>query len=348
MTPTLFAVHGMVAALPAIAAGQAPTTFSHFDWELACDNTRTCRAAGYQAGDVEPGVSVLLTRAAGPDQAVTAQIELAHYGAEAGPLPAQVRMLVGRRPLGEVTLGVGSATGKLSAAQTSALLAAVLGKTTVTWTDGKTDWQLSGNGANAVLLKMDEFQGRIGTPGALVRKGSKPEASVLPALPRPVILAAPVPNAGKDADALLTPSERKVLLAELAKTTAASACEQFSEVLNSEEQLGIYRLSAGKLLVGARCWLAAYNSGATYWVVNSRPPYAPQAVAADANAYDKGKLVSQQKGRGLGDCWSMAEWTWDGKAFVQSAAWDTGMCRLIAPGGAWQLPTLVSTVKQIR
>jgi hypothetical protein len=22
------------------------TTFSHKDWELACDNTRTCRAAG--------------------------------------------------------------------------------------------------------------------------------------------------------------------------------------------------------------------------------------------------------------------------------------------------------------
>ena len=146
MAPTLLAVHGLLAALPAIAAVQAPTTFSHFDWELACDNTRTCRAVGYQAGDAEPGVSVLLTRAAGP-------------GAHAGR-PA---------PLGEVTPGVGSAAGKLSAAQTSALLAAVLGKTAVTSTDGKTDWQLSGNGANAVLLKVDEFQGRIGTPGALVR-----------------------------------------------------------------------------------------------------------------------------------------------------------------------------------
>jgi hypothetical protein len=40
MTPTLLAVREMFAALPAlpaIAAAQAPTTFSHFDWELACD-----------------------------------------------------------------------------------------------------------------------------------------------------------------------------------------------------------------------------------------------------------------------------------------------------------------------
>jgi hypothetical protein len=80
MTPTLLAVREMFAALPAlpaIAAAQAPTTFSHFDWELACDGTLTCRAAGYQPGATEPGVSVLLTRAAGPDQAVTAQVELA-------------------------------------------------------------------------------------------------------------------------------------------------------------------------------------------------------------------------------------------------------------------------------
>ena len=58
--------------------------------------------------------------------------------------------------------------------------------------------------------------------------------------------------------------------------------------------------------------------------------------------------MSEQKGCGLGDCWSVAEWTWDGQTFVQGATWDTGMCRLIAPGGAWQLPTLVTTVTPIR
>lgn len=41
---------------------------------------------------------MLLTRAAGPDQAVTAQVELADQGAEAGIRAVQARMPVGRAP----------------------------------------------------------------------------------------------------------------------------------------------------------------------------------------------------------------------------------------------------------
>ncbi|RYD40495.1 MAG: DUF1176 domain-containing protein, partial [Verrucomicrobiaceae bacterium] len=47
-------------------------------------------------------------------------------------------------------------------------------------------WTLSLSGLNAVLLKMDEAQDRIGTPGALVRRGNKPESSVLAPVPPPV------------------------------------------------------------------------------------------------------------------------------------------------------------------
>ncbi len=31
-----------------MAANPRGLAFTHHDWELACDNTRTCRAAGYQ------------------------------------------------------------------------------------------------------------------------------------------------------------------------------------------------------------------------------------------------------------------------------------------------------------
>jgi hypothetical protein len=41
---------------PAAESQQFP--FVHHDWEIACDNTRTCRAAGYQADDAERGVSI--------------------------------------------------------------------------------------------------------------------------------------------------------------------------------------------------------------------------------------------------------------------------------------------------
>jgi hypothetical protein len=33
---------------------------------------------------------------------------------------------------------------------------------------------------------------------------------------------------------------------------------------------------------------------------------------------------------------------------LQSTVWDTNMCRLVAPDGARQLPTLLTTIKPIR
>ncbi len=48
-------------------------SFAHKDWEVACDNTGTCRAAGYS----DHAVSVLLTRAAGPDTSVYVEVAFA-------------------------------------------------------------------------------------------------------------------------------------------------------------------------------------------------------------------------------------------------------------------------------
>ena len=46
-------------------------------------------------------------------------------------------------------------------------------------------WPLSERGAGPLLLKMDEFQERLHTPGALVRKGAQPESKVPSAVPAP-------------------------------------------------------------------------------------------------------------------------------------------------------------------
>ena len=108
----------------------------------------------------------------------------------------------------------------------------------------------------------------------------------------------------------------------------------------------VRRLTQDKLLVSHACWLAAYNSGNGYWVTSSQPPYAPVLVTTSATDYDKGVISSTQKGRGIGDCFSLATWTWDGRTFVQTSATTTGMCRQIAPGGAWDLPTLVTRVRK--
>jgi hypothetical protein len=162
-----------LAALCASAAGKDAMAFSHNDWEMACDNTRTCRAAGYQSdsGPSDP-VSMLITRAAGPGTAVEVKLQVGGEGEVKGPL----RLKIGKASVA----GLQGDTPSLDSNQVRAVLPELLkGDEAIVTAAGRT-WTLSLAGLNAVLLKMDEVQGRVGTPGALVRRGVKPESSVLP------------------------------------------------------------------------------------------------------------------------------------------------------------------------
>src|SRR5690606_31540219 len=80
------------------------------------------------------------------------------------------------------------------------------------------------------------------------------------------------------------------------------------------------------------------------WIVSAQPPYAPRLVTADASFHADGIIRAYQKGRGLGDCAWRMEWAWDGRDFVPAFEATTGLCRLVADGGAWELPTRVSRI----
>ena len=338
-------IYAFLVASTATAAANLPSTsFSHKDWELACDNTRTCRAAGYHPEDDGPNATVLLTRAAGPNQPITVQLQLPDD--EEHPAPSQVAMTVDGRDLGTVRVDPKSNIGNLSPAQVEALLPALLKDGRITWRAKRTTWTISTAGVNAVLLKMDEFQGRLDTPGALVRKGTKPEESALAPIPAPEIKAAPVIRDSKSAK--LTTSQTRDLMAALRKTVKDGSCELVDKKSEGADTLDVHRLTKDKLLVSHACWTAAYNSGDGYWVVDARPPYSAVLVTTSATDYDDGVISSMQKGRGIGDCIGTATWTWDGKSFVQTSAATTGMCRQIAAGGAWELPTLVTRVHKAR
>jgi hypothetical protein len=322
--------------LPALAAAPAGLHFTHHDWEVACDNTRTCRAAGYQSEETAaPAVSVLLERKAGANQPVTGTLRIGDYDEDAPAPQTALAMKIDGRPLGQVRLDPNSMTAPLAAPQTAALLTALGGSGQVTWSDGTQVWTLSGKGATAVLLKMDEFQGRLGTSGALLRKGGKAEHAVLPALAAPKVSPAP---AG-ETDVALAPPARASLLRELLGKAAAGDCTEAQK-----EELVALQLTPDKLLVSMPCWMAAYNTGSAYWVTNRAAPWSPVLVTANGTDFAAGVISSAQKGRGLGDCWSSEEWTWDGRRFVLTKSATTGMCRMVAPGGAWDLPTYVARV----
>ena len=309
--------------------------FEYKDWELACDNTRTCRAAGYEAdGGEEMAVSVLLTRRAGPDTPVRGKVQIVE---DEGVHITALAMRINGKALGMVRLDRKTATGTLSAAQVQALLAALKRTSSIEFVAGKSVYRLSGAGAAAVLLKMDAFQGRVGTPGALVRKGRKPESSVLPPVPAPLIKLARL-DPPQPGDKVLAADKSGALHRALLKSLKhPDDCDQF----NKHSELVVSRLSGGKLLVSAECWLAAYNDGAAYWVIDAHAPFHPALVTIEAESDKKGVIMAQQKGRGLADCLSYDDWYWDGKRFVHADSGGAVECKGFT-GGAWDLPTLVN------
>jgi hypothetical protein len=314
-------VAGML--LTASFASLAQLSFSHKDWEIACDNTRTCRAAGYQIeADIDKPASILLTRKAGPGFAVQAQLQL---GGDDLP-KAAIRLKAG-------SYATEVAGTELSALQVTSLLPVLLKTNEMQLSSGKLSWKISTEGLNAVLLKMDEFQGRLGTPGALVRKGTRAESSVLAAIPAPVVKAAQV-VATKPQDAALG----KLIFAGIDKKAFAEECGE-----SNARNLEIVRLTQSKVLLSMGCGLGAYNYTWKLWIANDKPPYAPQMQEANGE-FDasSGEVNFGNKGRGIGDCWSHEQWVFNGKDFTSSGESTTGMCRGFA-GGAWDLPTYVTT-----
>jgi hypothetical protein len=328
MNPALATLTMSVLATAAHAKDNAqfPVEFQHKDWQLVCDNTRTCRAAGYWIGDGDNPVSILLTRDAGPNTPVSMQIR---YEPDKEQLTAKtVELRVGKTSLKGVPLDA-----KLSAQQVATLLRWIPDNESIEISQGKIESSLSLAGAKAVLTKMDAVQGRVGTPSALVAKGNSTQAP-LPAVPVPVIQAVRVVNEPAVDNVLA----RAVIAAvKLPVTPPQEAC-----VAKDASFSTVQRLSLSHLLVTQNpCWSGAYNSANRYWVVDVAPPH--RAMQIDDDTLQEfepasGTLRGFQKGRGLGDCVSLSQWVWDGQAFIKASEKTTGLCRGFL-GGAWDLPT---------
>ncbi len=340
----LLALPVLVAPISA-PAQEAGLHYTHKDWELVCDNTRTCRAAGYSTEGAGHVVSALLTRKAGPGTPVTAEVMLGTYDDEptsALPQDGGLMMRVNGRDIGPVVFDRTTLVGTLSGKQLQILLEVLPRKADIAWQHGGSTWRLSDQGAAAVLLKLDEVQGRLGTPGALVRRGDRDEAQVPPPLPLPVVNAVVPEDSPVVVDAGQVAALRERLRHSMAQD---DACPLLTAPDAEPVALTFNALGKDTLLASTRCWSAAYNEGYGYWVVNVVEPSAPLLVTTSGSDYAHGSITAAHKGRGLGDCWSSNVWTWNGSRFAHTGSSLTGMCRLVAPGGAWDLPLIVTDVR---
>lgn len=313
--------------------------FAHHNWSLICDNARTCSAVGNRGLQdwLHYDATVLLSRKAGPGEPILAMTRFVSWD---NTRQQVVRVLINGEDFGFLDGPDGNGDYQLSASQVQSLLPILVGRYSgivFKNSDGR-EWPLSVDGAAAVLLKMDEVQGRIGTPGAVMRKGKRPEQGVLPPASVPVVnRAAIVPPKHDDFS--------QAFAAELRKELIAKPEPDLCKSLRWGRSFSTERLSKDKVLVSLECYYRNYGPGVAYWVANDAPPYDPQLVTMFGVSYDhRGEILARQDASTAGDCAVNERWTWDGVSFVQTSVLATGKCVAPYHVGTWEMPILVKRV----
>ena len=313
------------------------------DWDLVCDNTGTCRMAGYQDESSDP-VSILFTRAAGENAAVEGKLTIVPFGEADRDVQVgqDIEIWLNGKSLGTVKHISDDAPDKLTEEQTKALLSGLKKESEIRLTYGKTTLKVSDKGAAAAMLKMDEFQQRLNTPSALIRQGQEKHAVLAPKV-KPKIDAVSVNNR-KTIELKHGEKQFNHVLALLRK--AHDGC--VDEDLESQD-ITIYPLTHNKVLAEALCFKGAYQGTNYYAVLDDKLSKVEQVLAEQYNeaGYDEKQgyafVRGSYKGRALGDCLAGQDAVWNGKIFIRTSHWTTGSCKGL-PGGTWQLPTFVSDI----
>ena len=313
------------------------------DWDLVCDNTGTCRMAGYQDESSDP-VSILFTRAAGENAVVEGKFTILPFGEADRDVQVgqDIEIWLNGKSLGKVKHISDDAPDKLTEEQTKALLSGLKKESEIRLTYGKTTLKVSDKGAAAAMLKMDEFQQRLNTPSALISQGQEKHAVLAPKV-EPKIDAVSVKNR-KTTELKLGEKQYDNVLALLRK--AHDGC--VDEDLESQD-ITIYPLTHNKVLAEALCFEGAYQGTNYYAVLDDKLSKVEQVLAEQYNeaGYDEKQgyafVRGSYKGRALGDCLAGQDAVWNGKIFIRTSEWTTGSCKGL-PGGTWQLPIFVSNV----
>lgn len=342
--------------------------YSKDDWQLVCDNTLTCRAAGYSSEDnFDTPATILIT--AVPQQKIP-KVEVQFLALLKSADNNDIELWLNDKFYGQLGISSGGADGntyQLNQKQAQALFKRARQNTKieiVAVSDvGSKRWQISDKGMTAVLLKLDEVQGRVGNSLALVSQSHRNKQTPKSLVSKPIIHKA-VAYSGAEKTSL-TPAKLNYFNSNIEKWIKVDSKKLMGtademgecELANpkSEQYQSFKRYDSNRLdwtftrvdsahtLASHLCWSGAYNMGYGYWLIDNAKPSKPQLITTSGSEYSKGEIQAVHKGRGLGDCWGQKHWTWNGESFVLAGAATTGMCRGFA-GGAWNFPTYVTEV----
>ena len=327
------------------------------DWDLICDNTGTCNMAGYQDGS--DLVSLLFRREAGEKAAVKSSLAISVNNESDKGKPVEIMLNGKLLSVVPKMIDIDSNDKQIAALddkqiaalddkQTAVLLTALKDNANIEFISGQFKGKLSNEGAKAAMLKMDEFQQRLNTPSALIRKGQE-KHSVLAPQAAPKIQVAYIKNPSKTE---LKRGEKQfdAVLALLRKSADSSASDYCASLHDDSEQktITLYSLTHGKVLAEAVCLSGGASYTGYYAVMDNKLSKVEQVLENQYTfaRYDEklNALIVEGsfKSGGIGDCWYGQEAAWNGKIFIRTAEYISGSCKGFI-GGAWGgLPTFVS------
>lgn len=312
------------------------------NWIGGCDNTRHCAAIGLAAEDAASHASLHFERGPAPGDEVTRiRLRVDHEISRENSwiLRADDAELLQFNDMHLVDADSGpgidiviEATGELEAmmgAMRSADSLTVVG-------DGGPVGSISLAGASAIMLWIDEQQGRLGTTTALVRRGGKSPQSIPSAVALPRVLGKPLEPLGAEDAAPLGATVRASL--------SADACEPLDPESGMRDEAWSMD---DRALVKLTCYRGAYNFGSSWFLIDG-DAITPLAFPIPAEnggatmdtttdlvnadlAAGTGQLSSFSKGRGIGDCGNAGEWRWDGQRFQLAHYAMMGDCRGVTP-----------------
>jgi len=321
------------------------------DWIVACDNVLTCQAVSLvpepSAAEVE-AAQLTVGTPAHPEVDPWERFGVLRLERDAGP-DAPLRMLltdfdgtparlsVNDTPI-EARLAQVEDGWRIEPVNQGAFFDALYsGSMLVQDASGRTLSEIALDGLWSTLVYMDERQGRLRTPGAAMRRGRRPNASVPPAPALPIVQAAR-PTAERP---LAIPARR------MAEARREMDCTE-EDVMVKADRAATFALGNGRTLIMMSCGSGAYNANDLPLIAwregrSIRIAAAPFDVSLDpveGEPDPKGFFVTNAefdpatmaisdfaKGRGIGDCGTSATYVWDGQRFRLTRQEEMSECR---------------------
>lgn len=323
-----------LAMLPAFAQAASPEPKGFRDWMAGCDNLKSCAALSVPPETVDTTAYLRLERPAGPDGMVKLVLRLRGEW-QKPPLAVELKLGGAAFPAGgksmPVTADADLASVAFQPADTSAFIEAARKATKLSVAAPGVSAEVSLSGAIAALLWIDEQQGRLNTPSALIRKGSVGTA--------PAALALPVITA-KPASGTLSEKDGKALAAALRKQIAQRDPDRCEDSEMTTKHDTAWRLDARRSLVSLTCSLGAYNASNAFWIVENGVVAGAKSVEfpwgddSEKNVLVNGEFEPKTgridyfaRGRGIGDCGAMGGYAWTGTSFALTGFSMMGECR---------------------